>query len=117
MANQIVTAISKLVYRYYNDGDVIDNSWTMEDACYYEDFTSFANWLYENVPTAKEVFDKYIGKISTEEDYENMLKDLSDKCFNMEFLKSYEDKEKIGTIYECDGVFELQEFEDEDDWY
>ena len=29
MAEQIVTAINKLIYRWFNDGDVYDNSYTI----------------------------------------------------------------------------------------
>ena len=44
LASQIVTAINKLVYKWYNDGDVFDNvnsglqGWA-------NDLSSYANWL------------------------------------------------------------------------
>ena len=45
-ATQIVTAVSKLVYKWYNDGDVFDNTFHLEG--WANDLSSYANWLYEH---------------------------------------------------------------------
>ena len=45
-ATQIVTAISQLVYRWYNDGDVFDNSYLLDGWCDY--LPSCANWLEQH---------------------------------------------------------------------
>ena len=47
MASQIVTAINKLIYKWFNDGDVYDNSYFIQGWC--NDISSYANWLYEYI--------------------------------------------------------------------
>ena len=48
MASQIVTAVNKLVYKWYNDGDVYDNTYILEG--WANDLSDYANWLYKYVP-------------------------------------------------------------------
>ena len=43
MASQVVTAVNKLVYKWYNDGDVFDNAHYIEG--WANDLSSYANWL------------------------------------------------------------------------
>ena len=114
MASQIVTAINKLVYKWYNDGDVYDNTHWLEGWC--NNLSSYANWLYKNVGATM------LGDIvfcRTHSHYELILKELADIFLDEDVLARYE-TEKVGTIYECDGVFkfteewETDEFEDED---
>ena len=116
MATQIVTAINKLVYKWYNDGDVYDNSHYLEG--WANDLSSYANWLYKYMPESQLILDK-IDRAIDYGDYEFILKDLSDKYLNSEKLLKYEEQEKIGSIYECDGKFKFvyrdEDFEDEDD--
>lgn len=45
-ASQVVTAVNKLIYKWYNDGDVFDNHYFL--AGWWNDLSSYANWLYEN---------------------------------------------------------------------
>ena len=42
-ATQIVTAVNKLVYKWYNDGDVFDNTGALSG--WANDLSSYANWL------------------------------------------------------------------------
>ena len=42
-ASQIVTAVAKLVYKWYNDGDVFDNTHHLEG--WANDLSDYANWL------------------------------------------------------------------------
>ena len=44
-ATQIVTAVNKLVYKYYNDGDVFDNTRYLSG--WANDLSDYANWLYK----------------------------------------------------------------------
>lgn len=116
MATQIVTAINKLVYKWYNDGDVYDNSHYLEG--WANDLSSYANWLYKYMPESQLILDK-IDRAIDDGDYEFILKDLSDKYLNSEKLAKYEGQAKIGSIYECDDKFKFvyrdEDFEDEDD--
>ena len=68
MATQIVTAITKLVYKYYNDGDVFDNTYYLEG--WANDLSSYANWLFTYIPL-KELEEIY--EIRSEEEYSNLL--------------------------------------------
>ena len=43
MASQIVTAVHKLIFKWYNDGDVFDNTHYMEG--WMNNLSSYANWL------------------------------------------------------------------------
>lgn len=110
-AQQIVTAITKLIYKYYNDGDRYDGF-----NGYGNDMTSYANWLYKYVSGADTILDN----TDTDTDsYEYVLRQLNDKFLNKEFLAKAETENKKGTIYECDGPYEFEDDdyeEDEEEW-
>jgi len=117
-ASQIVTAVNKLIYKWYNDGDVFDNvnsglnGWA-------NDLSSYANWLYKYAPGDVPQILKRIYDITEEDDYEVLLRELADYCLNENFLDSLE-KSKQGSIYDCEGPFEFNEHwddEDEDEYY
>lgn len=116
MATQIVTATAKLVYKWYNDGDVYDNSYYMDGWC--NDLSSYANWLYKNIPGTSDILLRIMNCFNCS-GYENILKDLVDFTNTFEFLEEYEKKEKTGSIYDCDGPFKFDEYDDdeEDEWY
>lgn len=115
MATQIVTAVSKLVYKWYNDGDTFDNTHYM--AGWVNDLSSYANWLY-HYTAAGTILDK-IATCYTDDDYEELLKELADMLINASFLAKMDKMEKVGTIYSCDGKFRFVENDesDEDDDY
>lgn len=113
MASQIVTAMNKLVYKWYNDGDVYDNTYSLKG--WWNDLSSYANWLYKY--TDEGMMLAAISKCNSEDDYENLLYKMSRIFFNEDFLADYADKPKEGSIYECDGPFVFDEnSEEEDDW-
>ena len=114
MATQLVTAVTKLVYKWYNDGDVYDNTYHMSGWC--NDLSSYANWLYNNIPVTVDILDRIKG-CWTDEEYEKILADLVDATHTEEYLAELDGKEKVGSIYECDGPFEFYEgSEEEDSW-
>lgn len=114
MATQIVTAVSKLVYKWYNDGDTPDNTHYLRGWC--NDLSSYANWLYEYVPETREILDNFFNCTSNDSYEENVLKPLCDLTKTFEFLVNYENRNLEGSIYEyCDGPFVWEE--DEDKWY
>lgn len=117
LASQIVTAINKLVYKWYNDGDVFDNVHSGLSG-WANDLSSYANWLYKYCEEAKPILYDIYG-MGDESDYETLLQELADACLNEEFLKEFE-KPKQGSIYNCDGPFEFSEYsedEEEEDYY
>ena len=115
MASQAVTAVNKLVYKWYNDGDVYDNTGALEGWC--NDLSSYANWLYTYFEdytkiTLDEIFDCYTG-----DDYEDLLYKLAEDVFNDELLKSKYDKPAVGSIYNCDGPFRfVEDNEYDEEW-
>ena len=109
-ATQIVTAVTKLVYKFYNDGDVFDNTYYLEGWAH--DLSSYANWLYENTD-AKRILDR-IEFACTEDDYTDLLADLADKLLDDEYLENMDKFMKVGSIYKCDGKFKFTENYDDE---
>lgn len=113
VASQIVTAVNKLIYKWYNDGDVFDNTHHLEG--WANDLSSYANWLYENTKDAWKILNK-IADCVTEGEYEDLLQELADKLLNEEYLAEQNKVAKVGTIYDCDGKFKYEEWDDEEDY-
>ena len=113
LASQIVTAVNKLIYKWYNDGDVFDNvnsglnGWA-------NDLSSYANWLYKYAPGDTPHILKRIYDITDEDDYEVLLRELADNLLDENLLNSLE-KNKQGSIYDCDGPFEFNEYDEDDE--
>ena len=117
MASQIVTAVNKLIYKWYNDGDVYDNTYILEG--WVNDLSDYANWLYKYVPKTQYTLE-LITKAHNDSSYEEILQLLADLTLDENFLAEYSNKPLEGSIYNCDGPFEFREnYEDdyEDDYY
>ena len=120
LATQAVTATTKLVYKYYNDGDVFDNQHTgYMDWC--NDLSSYANWLSKYIPGASKILDQIFkfDYSDMKDRYEDLLKEVADFIFDEDKLKELEKQPKQGSIYDCEGDYELiaADEEDEDDYY
>lgn len=109
-AMQIVVAVNKLVYKYYNDGDVFDNTHYLKG--WANDLSDYANWLYVHTDAGK-ILDKIVYCI-TNEDYEDLLKELADKLLNEESLEELNKVKKVESIYNCVGKFKYVEYPDDD---
>lgn len=113
MATQIVTAVNKLVYKWYNDGDVFDNTGSLAGWC--NNLSSYANWL-RKYTSAGHILDA-IYVCYTDGAYEDLMKDLADEMLDLEFLESMTKEPKHGSIYKCDGPFKFEEpVDDEEEW-
>ena len=104
-ATQIVTAVNKLVYKWYNDGDVFDNTGYLTG--WANDLSSYANWLYQNTDANVQnilygVFDCNDG------DYEYLLKELADTLLDADVLEEYDKESKVDSIYDCEGPFKFE---------
>lgn len=109
MATQIVTAVCKLVYKWYNDGDVFDNTSWLDGWC--NDLSNYANWIdfyTEAGDILKKVYDCY-----SDGEYEDLLKELTDMLFDEEYLEAQNQMPKQGSIYKASGRFK---FVDPDDY-
>lgn len=111
MATQIVTAVSKLVYKWYNDGDVYDNTRYMQG--WANDLSSYANWLHQH--TFADSILEGIWECHIDSDYEQLLVKLADSLLDESFLERKSKEPKVGSIYDADGPFEFVESDDEED--
>lgn len=113
MASQACTAVNKLVYKWFNDGDVYDNVHSNLSG-WANDLSSYANWLAKNLrrDLAEPLF--RIKGVSSDEEYEDILFCLADRIIRDDVLEELAEEKATGTIYECDGPFEFEE--EEEDW-
>lgn len=115
IASQLVAAVNKLIYKWYNDGDVYDNVNSGLDG-WANDLSSYANWIYKNIPETQELLES-IYQDQEDDEYEELLKDLADMTLNDSFLAPLADKTKTGSIYNCDGPFKFEEKSEQDEEY
>lgn len=115
VASQAVTAVNKLIYKWYNDGDVFDNTYHMEG--WWNDLSSFANWLSEHYGQWHILCQ--IGDVRDNSDYEDLLWQLATNVLDESKLKDAEIP-KRGSIYDCSGPFRFEEYvleeEEDEDW-
>ena len=117
MASQAVTACCKLVYKYYNDGDVYCNEYYLDG--WVNDISGSANWLYKYIPETKEILVR-IKTCRTDIEYEHILKDLCDYLYQDNILNKLNQKAKVGDAYDEEGPFhfiDLKEYEDDEYYY
>lgn len=110
-ATQIVTAVNKLVYKWYNDGDVFDNTGMMTG--WANDLSSYANWLWKYAGAA-DILDR-IHDCWNKGQYEDLLKALADRLLDDEDLERWAQQPKEDSIYEAEGPFRFEWRDDEDD--
>lgn len=113
VASQIVTAVNKLIYKWYNDGDVYDNTHYLPG--WANDLSSYANWLASHAEGADSILRK-IENVKTEEEYEDLIKELSDLCLDCGYLDKYAIP-KDGSIYDCKGPYKYEAKDDDTEWY
>jgi hypothetical protein len=103
MMSQAVTATTKLIYKWFNDGDVFDNTFGLQG--WANDLSDYANWLDENIPEAAAILSRIKAVGSDENAYTQLLFDLMHTVFNDEMIVKYADKPVVGTIYDCSGPY------------
>jgi len=115
MATQAVTATSKLIFKYFNDGDVFDNNYYLRG--WANDISSYANWLEAYVDGAGEIL-RRIDEVMTEDEYvEEILYPLYKLIFRKDLLEKLEKNPANGSVYDCDGPFNFIDDDDEYDEY
>lgn len=120
MAEQTATAVSKLIYKWFNDGDVYDNVHSNMEG-WANDLSSYANWLANNVDGMKSIL-MGIEDVDTEKDYQKILGRMIVNAENQ--YAELEKQPKVGSVYDEDGYFEFvdpdrryDDEEDEEDYY
>lgn len=120
-ASQTATAMNKLMYKWYNDGDVFDNHW--KDGLFlggFNDLSSYANWLYKYGPKRLRFMMQGVHSCESDSDYEELLEMMAAECLDESYLEYMSQEDRVGSIYNCNGPFEFEESydDDEDDsWY
>lgn len=112
LASQCVTAVNKLVYKWWNDGDVYDNVHSGLQG-WANDLSSYANWLFEHNIGADILYRIY--RINTEREYEELLEDLCDNVLDEKDLEELNKQPTEGSIYKCAGPFEWSDEQEEED--
>lgn len=114
-ASQVVTAVNKLVYKWYNDGDVFDNTHYLDGWC--NDLSSYANWLWRYVggETGADTILERVWDCHTESDYEDLLYDLAENLLDADWLAVEEMTPAHGSIYNCEGVFRFVDYCDDEE--
>ena len=108
MATQAVTATNKLIYKWFNDGDVYDNVMSGLFG-WFNDLSSFANWIHKY---CKDVCGETLLGIAdcyTEDEYTALLYNLATEIFDEKYLEALKDCAAVGSIYDCDGPFVFEE--------
>lgn len=109
-ATQIVTAVNRLVYKWYNDGDVFDNTYLLDG--WGNDLSSYANWLYQNTTKTAQIILDTICNCYSNDEYEDLLQKLTNELFKEAYLEEQNKIGKVDTIYGYDGKFKWQEDSD-----
>lgn len=114
MATQAVTAMCKIVYRWYNDGDVFDNTYFIEG--WVNNLSTYANWLYNKIEGTQPILEK-IYTIRKNEEYSELVNELEAFILNENLLSKYNYKDLDGSIYTEQGIFRfiIPEYDDEDE--
>jgi hypothetical protein len=119
VASQTCTAVNKLIYKWFNDGDIYDNTQHLEG--WANNLSSYANWLYTYCPECQSILNR-IYTVRTEDEYTDILGDLADTLIDADALEMVAHKPAEGSIYECPGPFVYEDIyntwddaEEEDD--
>ena len=96
-ATQVVTAVTKLVYKWYNDGDVFDNNYYLSG--WANDLSPYANWLYHKTTEKVKSLLKMISDCYSYDDYEELLKALADTLLDESYLGELNKEPKEDSIY------------------
>jgi len=115
IATQASTAINKIVYKWFNDGDVFDNTYFLSG--WGNDISTYANWLFAYIEGADDILRK-IDSAMNDDDYTDLLYNLCEFMEGLDWDKM-DTLPKKGSVYEEKRPFKFVEDneEDEDYWY
>ena len=105
-ASQACTAVNKLLYKWYNDGDVFDNRYALTG--WLNDISSYANWLYTH-KLGSDILNR-IRRVTNKKEYEQLLDDLAKAVINANTIQRLEALPKDGSIYNAAGPFVFDEY-------
>ena len=123
MVSQIAAAISKIVFKWFNDRDVIDNNNTGLRG-WENDLSSYGNWLYIHVVEARPIIYKITKKRNEingdEGKYEDYLYELCKNVCKKVILSYYATRKKEDSIYKNPPEWKMKcvfvNSDDDEDW-
>lgn len=105
LATQAATAVNKLIYKFWNDGDVFDNNYGLKG--WANDISGSANWLYYYVPETREILNRIYEIGSDEGAYKDLLWDLGNLVETK--IDELANSPREGDAYDEDGPFSFKE--------
>lgn len=114
LATQAVTAVNRLIAKWYINGDIYDNTHAMHG--WYNDLSGAANWLAKNIGGAEEILDG-ISWCFNDNEYEEILKKIADLVYDEKLLEELNKKPKQGDAYREEGPYHFiaLDFDDDDE--
>lgn len=101
-AEQAIQCVVKLHDEYYENGAVYDNTYSVLPSNDI-DLSSYANWLYTNVPKTKGTLLKIV--VCGNKGYELLLEELASIVLNNKYIESVLYDEPVGSILSFSGPF------------
>lgn len=103
LASQIATAVAKIGYRWFNDGDTVSSNWMVQSETDAGGLAQYANWLYVNVPEAKPLFRSWISRFDHESvsdsEYVDFLYNMCEVLLEPDLLEGYSAEPVKDSIY------------------
>jgi hypothetical protein len=114
---ELIRAINKLVYRWYNDGDYFYKGYGAETAGPAHAFLTSSSEIPSSLrSTLNQIFNKAIG--ASEDGYERLIKLALEKV--VDYVESVPEDEYTSLkreMYDYDSEFQDEEEEEDDDYY
>lgn len=119
-ATQIVTAINKIVYTWFNNGRVYGQTYEtvrgyMFDIDGYA--ASCANWLYDHSSSRTKDLLEEVYYVKSEDDYERILYNLCSTFLDPNLLEKKDKKPATGDIGSCHFHLPDYPFGPEEDYF
>lgn len=103
MASQLATAVAKIGYRWFNDGDTINANWMVQSETIAGGVAQYGNWIYGNIPESRDMFHDWLERFDNESisdsDYEDFLYNMCEVLLNTDLLDGYSAERKKDSIY------------------
>lgn len=112
MASQALTAVNKLYYMWYNNGDVFDC--TNRKYAWGNNISSYANWLYTYTQCGSALSD--VKVCTSDEEYEEILDNVGRVFLDKDYVEYLAKKHAVGSIYSCPGPFQCDHGAYTRDW-
>ena len=105
LAQQFTVATNKLIYGWYNNKDVYDNTHNITGGD--DNLSSYANWLASRDDTCKQILNK-IKDVKLYGQYEDILKVLADYVWTQKDFEELLNTPKTGSVYNATGDYKWE---------